>query len=184
MGQGQQILLVQGAGYERIKSILGQDGFQVACAHNGKQAVALAKEVNPPLAVIDPSSLRIGGSRLCQMLHRAVDPLAIVWVLAEDEEQGSDAQVSVYVRRPLTPRKLVDSVRELLPEPEAQVIRAGDLVFHISDRILLKAGQENRLTPKQSALLPALMSHPGEVLSRRYLMKNVWKTDYLGTRAP
>lgn len=180
MGSGQLILLVQGAGYERVEAMLSRNGFEVTCAHNGKQAVALAKEITPLLALIDPSSLRIGGNRLCQMLQRAVEPISIVWILSEDEEESSNSQVNAYLRRPITARKLLGCVRKLLPKPATEVLEAGDLVFHIKDRILVKGDQECRLTPKQSALLAALMSHPGEVLSRRYLMKHVWKTDYLG----
>lgn len=180
MDDKQHVLLVQGSGYERLESMLNQDGFVVSCAHNGKQAVSLARELDPALAVIDPQSLRIGGIRLCQMLHRAVESILIVWVLAEDEEFIQDALVNDYVRRPVTANKLLQSVRTLLPKPQDHVLEAGELKFYVEERRLLKGQQEYPLTPKQATLLEALMLHAGEVLSRRYLMKHVWNTDYLG----
>lgn len=176
----QRVLLVQGRGYERLETMLNQDGLEVSCAQNGKQAVSLAKGLDPVLAVIDPHSLRIGGIRLCQMLHRAVESIMIIWVLAEDEEFIQDTLVNDHVRRPITSTKLIQSVRTLLPKPQDHVLEVGELKFYVQERRLVKGQQVRRLTPKQGALLQALMLHAGEVLSRRYLMKHVWNTDYLG----
>jgi len=180
MGNGPVILLVQGAGRDRLTNILERNGFVVRRAHNGKQAVAQALETQPDLALIDPSSLRIGGARLCQRLKRTIESVPIIWVLDEGATSTENDGADFFLQRPFSPRKLVDKMRELLPEGDGRVLSAGDIVFHIEDRQVHKGGLEYRLTPKQANLLEALMRKAGEVLSRRFLMKHVWNTDYLG----
>ena len=180
MERGPIILVVQGAGRNSLKKTLEKHGYAVLRALNGTQAVARAKEATPALAVIDPSSLRINGARLSQMLRRAVDSIHILWVLDEGATVSEDGVADLTVERPITTRKLLNRVRKLLPKPGTQILCAGDFAFDVENREVSKEGRKQRVTPKQAKLLEALMRHPSQVLSRRYLMKHVWNTDYLG----
>ena len=180
MDSGPIILVVQGAGRDRLTKMLERNGFAVSRARNGKQAVAQAKESSPTLAVIDPSSLRINGTRLCQMLKRAVDALPIIWMLDEGTEVAQDCGADSFLPRPCTADELLEQVQKLCPQVVSDVLSAGDVVFQVTKRQVHKGKHNRRLTPKQAKLLEALMRKPGEVLSRRFLMKHVWNTDYLG----
>jgi len=180
MDGGPIILVVQGAGRDRLTKMLERNGFAVSRARNGKQAVAQAKESSPTLAVIDPSSLRINGTRLCQMLKRAVDALPIIWMLDEGTEVAQDCGADSFLQRPCTADELLGQVQKLCPQVVGDVLSAGDVVFQVTKRQVHKGKRNRRLTPKQAKLLEALMRKPGEVLSRRFLMKHVWNTDYLG----
>lgn len=180
MESGSVILVVQGAGRNRLKTMLERQGFKVLRALNGKQAMAQVKETMPALAVIDPSSLRINGARLSHMLRRAAGSVPILWVLDEGTTVSEDGVADLCLERPFTSRKLLNRVRRLLPEAGNSTLSAGDVVFDVSNREVRKGDRQRRLTPKQAKLLEALMRHASEVLSRRYLMKHVWNTDYLG----
>jgi len=149
-------------------------------ARNGKQAVAAVKETVPVLTIIDPSSLRINGARLSRMLKRAVAAIPIIWVLDEGTSVSKDGVADLWLERPFTSRKLLNRVRKLLPPIDRGILKAGDVVFEVSKRTIHKGDHHRRLTPKQAKLLEALMRKPGQVLSRRFLMKHVWNTDYLG----
>ncbi len=60
-------------------------------------------------------------------------------------------------------------------------LKSGDLTLDLEKRRASKKGRNPvRLTPKECALLTAFMRNGGEVLSREFLMKEVWDTDYLG----
>lgn len=174
------ILVVQGAGRDRLTNMLERNGFTVHRARNGKQAVAQAKKTPPTLAMIDPSSLRINGVRLCRMLKRASDSVSIIWVLDAGATVSDDGGADLFLERPFTARKLLNRVRRLLPPVEDNMLFAGDIVFDVEKREVRKGETRCHLTPKQTELLDALMRQPGEVLSRRFLMKHVWDTDYLG----
>jgi DNA-binding response OmpR family regulator len=180
MGAGPIILLVQGAGRDWLTNMLESNGFMVSRAHNGKQAVAQVAQASPALALIDPSSLRIGGARLCQRLKQAIASIPIIWVLDEGAKAPDNSQADLFLERPFGEHKLLDKMQELIPEIKGRVLTAGDIVFHVEKRQVLKGDHSCRLTPKQAKLLAALMRKPGEVLSRRFLMKHVWNTDYLG----
>jgi DNA-binding response OmpR family regulator len=180
MERGSIILVVQGTRRNSLKKTLEKHGYSVLRAVNGKQAVARAKEANPPLAVIDPSSLRINGARLSQMLRRAVDSIHILWVLDEGAILSEDGVADLTLERPITTRKLLNRVRKLMPKPATHILCAGNFTFDVENREVSKEGRKQRVTPKQAKLLEALMRNPSQVLSRRYLMKHVWNTDYLG----
>lgn len=174
------ILVVQGVGRNGLTKMLEKHGYSVLRALNGKQAVAQVKETSPSLAVIDPSSLRINPARLSHMLKRAAEDVLVMWVLDKGTSVSQDGLADAWVERPLSSRKFIGRVRKLLPEPQLKTLKAGDLEFDIEERQVISGKRQARLTPKQAKLLEALMRHPNEVLSRRYLMKNVWSTDYLG----
>lgn len=180
MERGPIILVVQGTGRNSLKKTLEKHGYTVLRALNGKQAVARAKETTPALAVIDPSSLRINGARLSQMLRRAVDTIHILWVLDEGATVSEDGVADLSLERPITARKLLNRVRKLMPKPATQILCAAGFSFDVENREVSKEGRVQRVTPKQAKLLEALMRNPSQVLSRRYLMKHVWNTDYLG----
>jgi DNA-binding response OmpR family regulator len=53
-------------------------------------------------------------------------------------------------------------------------------MLNLKQRCVVQGNHESHLTPKQARLLEVFMRHPGEVLTRAFLMKQVWDTDYLG----
>jgi DNA-binding winged helix-turn-helix (wHTH) protein len=67
-----------------------------------------------------------------------------------------------------------------MPARGGEVLRVGDIALNLAQKCILRNGREKRLTPKQFKLLEAFMRRPGEVLSRRFLMRHVWQTDYIG----
>jgi DNA-binding response OmpR family regulator len=114
------------------------------------------------------------------MLKRADGTVPILWVLDEGQSVSKEGIADLSLQRPFTSRKLLNRVRKLLPSKKSETLTAGDIVFDPRSRQVRKGDRQLRLTPKQAALLEELMRHAPEVLSRRFLMKNVWKTDYLG----
>lgn len=54
------------------------------------------------------------------------------------------------------------------------------LTLDLRKNQVTKGGEVRELTPKQCRLLKVFMSHPNKVLTRKFLMKEVWETDYLG----
>ncbi len=114
------------------------------------------------------------------MIRKAAESVPIMWILDEGTQVSEDGIADLWLERPFTSRKLLNRVRKLLPEPKSTTLCAGDLVFDVENRQVIKGDRTVRVTPKQAKLLELFMHHPNEVLSRRYLMKHVWNTDYLG----
>lgn len=63
----------------------------------------------------------------------------------------------------------------------ANCLKCADFVLDLSTRRLMKDnGTPRHLTPKECRLLSTFIRHRGEVLSREFLMQEVWETDYYG----
>ena len=62
----------------------------------------------------------------------------------------------------------------------SNVLQIGEVVFNVRRAAVVYGGRKRHLTPKQARLLETFMRHEGQVLTRAFLMKQVWDTDYLG----
>jgi DNA-binding response OmpR family regulator len=171
------ILLVEGrkAASERLAPILNED-YETVTARTRKEALAKIDDVQPAVIILDAPSLRFSRRRFCETLQEAdIDtPVLLLHEGQADHNIGARA----YLQHPFSAQKLINRVSWLLPDPESRVLRAGDLVFNVKRRSVTCKERETHLTPKQAHLLEVLMRHSGEVLTREFLMKQVWETDY------
>jgi DNA-binding response OmpR family regulator len=101
-------------------------------------------------------------------------------LLPKGEKIDRSLGARAYLRYPISAKKLINRISRLLPAPEDDVLQVGDVVLNVTQRCVLQGNRESHLTPRQARLLEVLMRHPGEILTRAFLMKQVWDTDYLG----
>lgn len=106
-----------------VTTRLRRDGYEVVSARNGEEALALAKEKRPALAVLDIGMPGLDGLEVLERI-RADEDLASTRVLLltakaqeSDVRRGYDAGADAYVRKPFSPAELSTRVRELLDEP-------------------------------------------------------------------
>lgn len=174
------ILLVEGerAAKTSCASILEKQGFQVARAHT-RRAVCTALETSPPdLLVVDTRCLRFNGLRLCEALSANENHVPILLIVPEDQKRPHYPGVTVLRGTP-TARRLLNRVKRLLSPPGNHLLRAGDLTLDLQRRVVIRRGEEHRLTPRQARLLETFIRNAGRVLTRAFLMKKVWETEYL-----
>jgi len=154
-----------------VGPFLEKKGFHVVHAVFGKDALNQARSQRPAVAVADCAGWRGDCAQLCGDLRKFDLPLLILL------EDGSDLRVpagTTTLTRPFTPRKFTNCVKRLLPPPSGDVLRVGDVRFNIQHRHVRKGAVDVQLTPMQAKLLEVFMRHPGETLSRHYLIKQVW----------
>jgi DNA-binding response OmpR family regulator len=103
-----------------VTTRLRRDGFDVISARNGEEALALAKERRPAIAVLDIGMPGLDGLEVLERI-RADDSLKGTRVLLltakaqeSDVRRGYDAGADAYVRKPFSPADLSARVRELL----------------------------------------------------------------------
>jgi len=63
--------------------------------------------------------------------------------------------------------------------PNHERLSCGSLALDVASRVMVRDGETFTLTPKQCRLLEVFLLHQGQVLSRQFLMKEVWETDYV-----
>ena len=179
------ILLVEG---ERVGNLslvpaLQKADYQVELVHTGSAAVVAIKDEQPDLVVFDASAMRSNGVRSCRRIRQVLSTTPMIHVRAADQIEDQMAEANVYLKRPFTPRKVLNRIRALLPadDTKEEIIRCGSLTYYRSKRSIVTSELgENRLTPKLAALFEEFIRYPNQVLSRRQLMQNVWQTDYIG----
>lgn len=173
------VLLVEGRkpAKDRLASVIRAE-YDVSTARTRREALSRIAQSNPSVIVLDAPSLRFSRRRFCHTLEeRGVD--SPVLLLYEEGSAPEQVNARAYLRYPFSSQKLINRISWLLPAPDGEFLRRGQLVLNIKRRSLIKGDRERHLTPKQARLLELFMRHPGEVLSREFLMKRVWHTDFV-----
>ncbi len=184
MTQTAVILLIEGTpNHNSFTPALEKVGYQLESFHTGVNALNWAVNNAPDIIVFDAASMRSSGTRSCRRLRRALGDVPIIHCRAQGEKEDVSAEADVYLVQPFTPRKLLNRIRALLPADGMveEVIRCGCITLYREKRSVEVNGQgEQALTPKQAQLLEEFVRFPNQVVSRRQLMQDVWKTDYIG----
>ncbi len=181
MASSAVILLVEGARpASSLAPTLEGRGYQVVRASNSKEALSRMRTDAPALAVVNSTSLHMDGVRLCLDLKDSSEDLPVIIIVRAGSDPEKITCADLVLVRPFTGRKLLNRIMRMLPDSVGDVLRVGNFTLNPESRSLRVGKTEYHLTPMKARLLEAFMRQPGEVLSREYLMKHVWRTDYLG----
>ncbi len=164
-----------------VRQGLGDAGFTVDWATDGRAAeLALANGVYD-LALLDLGLPAKDGMTVLRELRARRDPLPVLIVTARDAVAdriaGLNAGADDYVLKPFDLDELVARVRALLRRragAAVPVLQCGDLTLDPVRREVRRGDQEIQLSPREFALLEALMQRPGAVLSREQLEDAVY----------
>ncbi|ORA31973.1 response regulator transcription factor [Mycobacterium aquaticum] len=173
-----------------VASYLEREQFEVTIAHSGPDALALAREVDPDVVVLDLGLPGIDGIEVCRRLRTFSDAY-VVMLTARDTELDTIVGLSVgaddYLTKPFSPRELVARIRAMLRRPRNTAATAendrvfGPLRIDVAGRQVSIADEPIVLTRTEFDVLAALSAHPGVVLSRRQLLETVWEPGYVGS---
>jgi DNA-binding response OmpR family regulator len=167
---------------------LGNEGFQVEEAYDGKQALEKARSSNPDLIVLDIMMPEMDGISVCKELRKTSNVPVIILTARDDDVDkivGLEVGADDYVTKPFNPRELVARVKAVLRRtqnavaPDA-VLEVGDVKLDPARREVSVAGKPVTLRAKEFDLLTAFMRHEGLVLDRERLLSLVWGQDFYG----
>jgi DNA-binding response OmpR family regulator len=168
-----------------ISTGLRYEGFDVAVATDGREALAQAARFQPHLVVLDWMLPGLDGLTVCQRL-RAQGDVAILMLTAkgelEDRIAGLDGGADDYLVKPFKFQELLARIRAILRRHNLSLRRrlsVGDLQLDRETREVWRAGQPIDLTPREFELLEVLLMHPRQVFSRETLLNRVWGYDYV-----
>jgi two-component system phosphate regulon response regulator PhoB len=166
---------------------LEKEGYQVALAADGEEALMLVDERLPDLVVLDWMLPKISGIELCRRLRGRSETrnMPIMMLTARGEEsdriRGLDTGADDYVTKPFSMIELAARIRAVLRRirpglAEDRVSHADITMDRVAHRVR-RGGREIHLGPTEFRLLDYLMQHPGRVFSREQLLDSVWGSD-------
>jgi len=166
-------------------SLVARD-YQVLSAATGEEGLALAAAQAPDLVVLDLGLPDLDGAEVIRRL-RAWTEVPVI-VLSVREEQADkiaalDAGADDYVTKPFDVDELLARMRATLrrvqaDQDEPPVVAIGDLSIDLPRRLVRLGDEIVHLTPTEYALLEALVTNAGKLLTHQWLLRKVWGRGY------
>jgi DNA-binding response OmpR family regulator len=180
MSMKANVLLIEGkrAEHPSFSAGLTKKGFHVESVPNGSAALTRLADGLPHLVIVDAASMRTSGKRICQSLRQHAEKLPVVLILDVSPDSNDKMGADVVLVQPFTLQKLINRLRPLIPSEPKDLLEAGDLQLDVEQRMLRCQDRQVRLTPRLVTLLKILMEHPGELIDRKDLFRQVWDTAY------
>ena len=174
---------------EAIKYNLEQEGFQVSTAADGERGLALAREFDPDLIILDIMLPRVDGLEVCRTLRRRSDvPILMLTAKAEEIDRvvGLELGADDYVVKPFSMRELVARAKAMLRRTparhseSAQVLVDGDLELNLTSHEVTLGDVPLDLKPREFDLLALLMQNRSRIYTRNQILDQVWGYDFVG----
>ena len=166
---------------------LEKEGFRVAAAPDGQEALLLLAEEKPDLVLLDWMLPGVSGLELCRRIRRRREwrDLPVVMLTARAEEadrvRGLETGADDYVTKPFSRGELMARIRAVLrrsrPALAEEVLTRGDLSVDTVRHRVSRRGRAIELSPTEYRLLLHFMENPGRVFSRDQLLDAVWGRD-------
>ncbi|MCW3041158.1 MAG: two component transcriptional regulator, winged helix family [Solirubrobacterales bacterium] len=172
-----------------ISMALRFQGFEVASAGNGEDAIAQVAAFRPHLIVLDVMLPDTTGFEVATRLGAQRAGVPIIFLTArdatEDKGRGLTSGGDDYVTKPFSLEELVARIRTILrrvghAEQESSLLSFEDLELDEDTREVTRAGHAVELTATEYRLLRYLLLNPRRVLTRAQLLDHVWDYDFGG----
>jgi len=171
-----------------LRRILAYEGYSVAIAASGSEALDRSLERPPDLVVLDIMLPGLDGLEVAQRLRTAGDNVPILMLTARDtvtdRVKGLETGADDYLVKPFAPEELVARVKALLrrsQEEQHEVLRYADVELDTGTRIAHRGAREIELSPTEYELLLLFMKRPRQVLTREIILDRVWGMDFEGS---
>ena len=165
---------------------LKREGYEVECCNNGMDALKIVSKFIPALILLDIMMPDLDGIETCIELRKlpALKDTVIAFLTARHEDYsqvaGFEAGADDYICKPIRPRVLISRVKALLRRRRKDNLRTISFNGIKLDRekyLVFKNDIAMELPKKEFELLSLLISIPGKVFTREYILDKVWGTD-------
>lgn len=172
--------------WDSIRAILEPEGFEIAEAHNGIEAVEAVEHSDFDLLILDIMMPEMDGLEACRRIRQFSD-VPIIFLSAKDEEAdtviGFALGADDYITKPFKPRELTARVRARLRRNTASptnetMLEAADIVIDLRAHSATLHALDLNLTPKEFDILTLLVRNAGCPVSPQDIFEQVWQEQY------
>lgn len=176
---------------EAVKYNLEKEGLHVVVASDGRQGLVTFRTRQPDLVILDLMLPELSGLDLCRTI-RAASHVPIIMLTAKDAEAdkvvGLELGADDYITKPFSMRELVSRVRAQLrratmghgSDGDSGELASGGIVVDADRHEVFVRGEVVPMTPKEFAILELALQRKGKLLSRDFLIDEVWGPSYVG----
>ncbi|MCQ2514939.1 MAG: response regulator transcription factor [Ruminococcus sp.] len=179
----------------RIRQIIRKyaefEGFEVAEATDGMQAIEVCRKEDFDLIIMDVMMPELDGFSACKEI-RKFKQTPIIMLSARGEEydkiHGFELGSDDYVVKPFSPKELMMRVNAVIKRTNKSnndlskndVFTYENLAVDFSARIVTINGNRVEMTPKEYELFFYMVKNKGLALTREKLISEVWGYDFFG----
>ena len=173
---------------ESLRRSLEFNGYAVALASDGAEALAAISGSAPDVVVMDVMMPRLDGLEATRALRKAGNDVPILVLTARDavgdRVEGLDAGADDYLTKPFALQELLARLRALLrrvvPHEDApdETLTFADLTMDMATREVHRGDRLVELTRTEFALLEMFLRRPRRVLERSFILEEVWGYDF------
>ncbi|MGH2489833.1 MAG: response regulator transcription factor [Candidatus Limnocylindria bacterium] len=173
---------------------LEKEGYEVASAVDGEQALAAGRDRRHDLILLDLMLPGMSGLEVLRTLRREEVGTPVIILSAKGEEVDRVVGLKVgaddYVPKPFSRPELLARVEAVLrregramseTDGSGEVVTSGAIRIDIGHREASVGDTPLTLTAKEFDLLAHLAAHPGRIFTRHQLLTRIWGFDYEGT---
>ena len=172
---------------------LEAEGYGVARAEDGDEALVLVQESQPDVIILDWMLPGVSGIEVCRRLkaNSGTRSIPVIMLTARGEEtdrvRGLETGADDYVVKPYSVNELMARVRTQLrrvrPSTVGERLEYEGILLNAETHRVTRHGEEIKLGPTEFRLMATFLEKPGRVWSREQLLDRVWGRDiYVDTR--
>ena len=164
-----------------LKANLELYGFDTITAGNWAKAKEILNEHLPDLIILDLMLPDGDGIEICKLLKEQYRKTPIIMLTAKDsvsdKVMGFESGADDYIVKPFETLELIARIKACLKRtmPVDSTIAINDLEVNFNTHTVKLKGTEIELTPKEYELLHLFITNRGEVISREFIRKKIWR---------
>jgi len=180
---------------DSLQYSLRAEGYEVAIARDGEEALAKARDLLPDLIILDLMIPMISGKDVCRIIRKESN-VPILMLTAKDNEidriVGLEIGADDYITKPFSMRELIARIHGVLRRvtwgenaslgnrSAVKVLSTSRISINTESHEVSVSGTSVSLKPKEYELLTLLIVNKGKVLSRNQILNAVWGYDFYG----
>lgn len=179
-----------------IEDVLLKEGFKnIIKAQCGLDGIAICKDENPDVVVLDIMLPDIDGIEVCKRI-RQFSYCPILFLSAKNSDIDKIVGLSMggddYITKPFSPREIVFRIKAQLRRQQQydgiketgdsrnETIKIANITIDKQHSQVYKDEMEVKLTAKEYKLLLYLSENPNKIVNKERLCEVVWGQDYMG----
>ena len=169
---------------ELVADILEKENFKVIKCADTDDGYKEILKIKPDLIILDVKMPQIGGIELCRLVRANTEtkniPVIMLTVEATEVDKviGLEVGADDYITKPFSNKEFVARIKALLRRVmrkiEDKIFEVDDLVINLDSMLVSIKDKEIKLRPKEFDLLYVFLSKPNIVLSREYILEEVF----------